>query len=119
MTELMLRDMAVAGLLLLGTALMAIAALGVIRMPDLYLRTSVSSKGVTLGVAALLLAAAVTFGDLAVSGRALAVIFFMLVTAPVAAHLLARAAYRNDVAFWSETRLDANVESAQLRRNLE
>ena len=117
MIELTVREFAIVGFMAIGVTLMLIAALGTVRMPDLYLRTSVSSKGATLGVAALLLAAALSFADIAVAGRALAIIVFMFLTAPVAAHLLGRAAYRSDVGFWSETQLDRAVESLELQRH--
>ena len=80
-----LMEYLIVALLLLGVALMWIAAIGMLRMPDLYLRISVSSKGATLGVASLMLAGALYFGELGASSRALAVIVFMMVTAPVAA----------------------------------
>lgn len=94
-----LMEYLIVALLLLGVALMWIAAIGMLRMPDLYLRTSVSSKGATLGVASLMLAGALYFGELGASSRALAVIVFMMVTAPVAAHMIGRAAYRSQVPF--------------------
>ena len=99
----------VLALLILGVVLMLIAAIGLLRMPDLYLRTSVTSKGATLGVAALLLAVALHFSELGTSSRALAVIVFMMVTAPVAAHMLGRAAYRSRVPFAQTTLQDADT----------
>jgi len=102
-------DYGVLALLILGVVLMWIAAIGLLRMPDLYLRTSVSSKGATLGIAALLLAVALHFGELGTSSRALAVIIFVMVTAPVAAHMLGRAAYRSRVPFAQTTLQDADT----------
>jgi multicomponent Na+:H+ antiporter subunit G len=102
-------DYGVLALLLLGVVLMWIAAIGLLRMPDLYLRTSVTSKGATLGIAALLLAVALHFGELGTSSRALAVIIFMMVSAPVAAHMLGRAAYRSRVPFAHTTLQDADT----------
>ena len=101
-----LMEYLIVALLLLGVALMWIAAIGMLRMPDLYLRTSVSSKGATLGVASLMLAGALYFGELGASSRALAVIVFMMVTAPVAAHMIGRAAYRSQVPFAGGTAED-------------
>ncbi len=91
----------------LGVVLMLIAAVGLVRMPDLYLRISASSKGATLGVICLMLATALYFDDLGVTSRALAVICFMLLTAPVAAHMLGRAGYKGGAPFWSQTTIDA------------
>ncbi|MEM7134519.1 MAG: monovalent cation/H(+) antiporter subunit G [Chloroflexota bacterium] len=96
-------------LIFIGMVLMLIAAIGIVRMPDLYLRNSVSSKGATLGVTALMLATVLYFDELGTSSRAFAVILFMLLTAPIAAHMLGRAAYRSHVPFWSKTYIDKEI----------
>ena len=82
------------GMLLLGAALMVVAVIGVLRMPDLFMRMQAASKASALGMGLVLLSVAVHFGDLGVSGRAAAGVVFLFVTIPVAAHLIARAAYR-------------------------
>jgi multicomponent Na+:H+ antiporter subunit G len=51
-----------------------------------------------------LLAAAVYFDDFGIGLRAIAVILFLLLTAPVAAHKIGRAAYFNGVPLWAGTR---------------
>jgi multicomponent Na+:H+ antiporter subunit G len=83
-----------AALLVLGAAFMALGAFGLVRLPDVYLRMSASSKAATLGVSLVLAGAAVHFGTAAVAGRALVVAAFLFLTAPVAAHAIGRAAYR-------------------------
>jgi multicomponent Na+:H+ antiporter subunit G len=93
-------------LLLIGASFMLIAAIGVVRMPDLFTRMYSSSKSTTLGVGCLMLGAAVHFADLAVTMRALAVVLFLFVTAPVAAHMIARAAYFSGVSLWEGTLSD-------------
>lgn len=92
--------------LLFGTILMLISALGVVRMPDLYLRMSSSTKASTIGVGTVLLATAVYFNNLGIASRAIAVIFFLLLTAPIAAHMMGRAAYFTGVPLWDGTRYD-------------
>jgi multicomponent Na+:H+ antiporter subunit G len=84
----------VAGLLTLcGAGFALIAALGVLRLPDLYMRMHAASKAGTLGSGLLLVALAVDAGELDVTTRAVAGVVFLLLTAPISAHLLARAAY--------------------------
>ncbi|MCE7979843.1 MAG: Na+/H+ antiporter subunit G [Caldilinea sp. CFX5] len=90
-------------LLTFGALLMLIAAIGVVRMPDLLLRSSAASKATTLGAAALLLATAFAFGDMGISSRMVAVIAFLFLTTPVATHMLARAATRCGVVLWPAT----------------
>jgi multicomponent Na+:H+ antiporter subunit G len=94
-------------LLLAGTTFIVLSAIGVIRMPDLYLRMSSSTKSSTLGVGLVMLAATVYFShELGTATRAVAIIFFLVLTAPVAAHMIGRAAYYNGVPLWRQTRFD-------------
>ncbi|ARM87572.1 Na+/H+ antiporter subunit G [Rhizobium sp. CIAT894] len=85
---------AVAALLLISGALFALsAAIGLLRLPDLYTRMHAASKVGTVGSGLLLLAAGLYSQDLAILARAIAGFVFLLLTAPVSAHLLARAAH--------------------------
>lgn len=93
-------------LLLIGTFFMVVAGLGVVRMPDLLLRTSTTSKTSTLGAGSILLAVAVYFWDFGTLSRALATIIFLFLTAPIAAHMICRAAYFVGVPLWERTQRD-------------
>ncbi|MBN1994299.1 MAG: monovalent cation/H(+) antiporter subunit G [Anaerolineae bacterium] len=90
-------------LLLIGALFMLIAGIGIVRMPDLYLRMSTTTKAATLGAGFILLGAAIYFNELGISSRAIATIIFLLITAPVAAHMLGRAAFFNGVPLWRGT----------------
>jgi len=92
--------------LVIGSFFMLIAGIGVVRLPDLYLRMSATTKAATFGVGFTVLAAATFFGDLGVSTRAVATVLFLFLTAPVAAHVLGRAAYLNEVPLWEGTITD-------------
>jgi multicomponent Na+:H+ antiporter subunit G len=84
----------VAGILIIiGSAFCLLAAIGVLRFPDLYTRMHAATKAGTVGAGFVLLAIAVASLDASVALRALAGLGFLILTAPVAAHLLARAAY--------------------------
>jgi multicomponent Na+:H+ antiporter subunit G len=98
--------LAVALLLVLGALFMLLAALGLVRLPDLYLRMSATSKAATLGAALVLLGVALHFGSAAVVGRALVIVAFLFLTAPVAAHAIGRAGYRRGSPPWSGTLVD-------------
>lgn len=87
----------------LGALFILLAGVGVVRMPDLYLRISVTTKAATLGIGLLLACAAMYFNDAGVTSRAIAIIFFMLLTAPVGAHLIGRASYFMGVAMWKKS----------------
>jgi multicomponent Na+:H+ antiporter subunit G len=93
-------------LILLGASLLLLATVGVVRMPDLFTRMQTASKASTLGVACMLLAAAVHFSNVSVTSRALAAVAFFFLTAPVTAHLIARAAYSVGTPLWEDTVID-------------
>lgn len=93
-------------LFLVGVAFMLVAAAGVVRMPDFLMRLHCSTKSATLGVGCILLGTALHFGEAAVWARALAVLVFVFATAPVAAHILGRAAYFSGADLWEGTLSD-------------
>lgn len=92
---------------LVGGGLFAfVAGLGLARMPDVFIRMHAATKAGTLGVGLIMAAVAVNFADLGMTIRAFAGIAFLIITAPVAAHLIGRAAYREGVPLWRETAVD-------------
>jgi multicomponent Na+:H+ antiporter subunit G len=106
-----------AGLLLLAGALFAVvAAIGLVRLPDLFTRMHAASKAGPVGAGLMLLALALHARDLGIASRALAGIVFLLLTTPISAHLLARAAYFSGVRPGSLTQVDelrASVNSGR------
>ena len=103
-----------AGLLLgIGSLFILIASLGVLRMPDLLTRMHSSTEVGTVGIGCLFLAVACYFGELGVTTRALAAILFIFLTAPVGAHVIARAAYFLGTQFWEGTFVDELRETHQ------
>lgn len=99
-------DFFIAFLSTVGATFILLAAIGMLRMPDFYLRVSVTTKGGSLGVGLLLIASALYFWDFGITTRALAILFFLLITAPVSAHLLGRVAYISHVKLWKHTGRD-------------
>jgi multicomponent Na+:H+ antiporter subunit G len=100
------RELGASLLLILGSLLLLVAAIGVLRMPDIFLRMSAVSKASSLGGGLMLLAAALSHPDATVAVRAVAAILFLFLTAPVASHLIGRAAYRLGVPRWRGTAVD-------------
>ena len=94
------------GLAALGAAFILLAAIGILRMPDLYLRISVTTKAATLGTGLILTAVALYFGEAGISTRIVAIILFTLLTAPVAAHLIGKASYFTGVPIWDKSVVD-------------
>ena len=90
----------------IGALAILFASIGILRMPDFYLRLSVTVKASTLGVGLLLVCAAFTFSDVSVTTKAMAIIFFLILTAPVAAHMIGKTAYHTGVEIWKDTIVD-------------
>ena len=101
-----MREIATAALLLTGALFMLVGAIGILRMPDLLSRMQATTKSMTLGAVTLLFAVVVHFDQIGVSIRALLVIAFYFLTAPIAAHMIGRAAYFTGVPLWSGTLMD-------------
>jgi multicomponent Na+:H+ antiporter subunit G len=80
-------------LILLGLCALTVGVYGVIRMPGTFLKVHASSKAVFLGLIPLLAAAAVT-GDLAMIYRAVLIATLLLLTTPISAHAITKAAYQ-------------------------
>lgn len=93
-------------LLLIGCGFLLLGAVGIVRMPDLYIRMSTASKAVTLGAGCLAIGLAVDMNDSGVTTRVILLIVLFLMKAPVAAHMLGRAAYMTGVPLWEATEVD-------------
>lgn len=79
-----------------------VAAVGVIRLPDLYTRAHAASKSDTLGAVLSLAAVALVFGADIATVKAVFLLIFMFVTNPTAAHAIARAAYDQGIEPWQK-----------------
>jgi multicomponent Na+:H+ antiporter subunit G len=99
-------DLLSAGLMLLGATLMLLASIGVLRMPDVFTRMQASTKAASLGSGTALLAVAFHFAELSVVVRAVLAIAFIFLTAPISAHMIARAAYFMGVPIWDRSVVD-------------
>jgi len=83
-------------LILIGSLFSLIAAIGVIRLPDVLTRMHASTKAGTLGATLILIAAAIMFGDTSSTAKVIVAILFLLLTAPIAAHMIGRASLGRD-----------------------
>lgn len=93
-------------LLLVGASFCLLASIGLLRMPDVYTRMQAATKAGTLGVACIILGVAAHFGSLGTAAESLLIVAFLFLTAPVASHLIARAAYFVDVPKWKGMEFD-------------
>jgi len=87
-----------------GTFFMTTATIGLTRMPDFYTRMHAMTKGVTLGMMGLLLAAACELQTVEASVKVILAIMFHFLSTPVGAHMISRAAYYHlKTGFWENT----------------
>ncbi len=89
-----LLDLVLSLLVLAGAGFTLIGSLGLVRLPDFYMRLHTPTKATTLGVGSLLIASALYFSTRGegISLHEVLVTVFLFITAPVSAHLLAKAA---------------------------
>lgn len=84
----------IAALLLLGAIVATLGSLGLARMPDFYMRLHGPTKASTMGVGCTMLGSLLyfSFSGEGFSVQELLITLFLFVTAPVSAHMMARAA---------------------------
>jgi multicomponent Na+:H+ antiporter subunit G len=109
-------DWLTAILLGVGSFFGLVAAIGIVRMPDLLTRMQAATKAATMSTSCIILANAVHFGDLGVTTRSVLVIAFLFLTVPIAAHMLGRTAYLIGVPLWEGTVIDEWRASGELNK---
>lgn len=95
-----------AALLLIGALLSFLAAFGVHRFPDTLLRMQASSKASTLGLACLIAGTALQFRELSMIVRLCALAAFIMLTAPISAHIVARVTLHRRIPLWDRNVLN-------------
>jgi multicomponent Na+:H+ antiporter subunit G len=86
-------ELLASALVLAGTALAILGAIGLHRFPDVFARMHAATKPVTLGLACVLVGAALVKGDVPSTVKLLLAAAMQFITAPIAAHMVGRAAY--------------------------
>lgn len=99
-------------LLLTGSLFTLIGAIGLVRLPDFFMRLHGPTKSTTLGVGGVVLASVVYFTSLRelTSLHEILIPAFLFLTAPISAHMLAKAGIQQRVSVWAATRGKAAVE---------
>jgi len=99
--------------ILVGLAFNIFGCIGLIRLPDVYNRLQATTKCVTLGTCSILLGTVVIKGFTSTGIKTLLCIIFLILTSPVAAHALARGAYKSGVKLWEKSVCDKYKDSSQ------
>ncbi|HKK36070.1 MAG TPA: monovalent cation/H(+) antiporter subunit G [Paracoccaceae bacterium] len=105
-------ELAAAAMVAVGALFCLVAAIGVLRFGDVFMRMHATTKAGTLGAGLVMGALALASEDAGSAAKAGGAVIFLLLTAPVAAHMIARAAYRSGARLsprtWIDERSDAD-----------
>lgn len=96
--------------IIIGLGFDFFGCLGLIRLPDVYNRLQAATKCVTLGTCSILLGLFLFKGFTAMGIKAILCIIFIILTAPVSAHALARGAHKSGVKLWEKSVCDKYAE---------
>jgi len=90
-----------------------LGCLGLVRLPDVYNRLQAATKCVTMGTCSILFGTFLIMGFTASGMKALLCIVFLILTSPVAAHAIARAAHRSGVKLWEKSVCDKYADDKE------
>ena len=100
-------------LISIGLTFNVIGCLGLVRLPDVYNRLQAATKCVTLGTSSILLGVFAIAGLNSTGFKTLLCVLFLVLTAPVAAHAVARGAHRAGVKLYDKSVCDRYAEDKE------
>ncbi len=86
----MIREIIISVFLISGSLFIFIAGIGILRMPDIYMRMHALTKATSLGIMLLLIGGSIYYPVPGVVLKSLAIIVFYYLTIPVSAQLLGK-----------------------------
>lgn len=96
--------------IVVGLAFDFFGCLGLVRLPDVYNRLQAATKCVTLGTCSIMFGTFLMLGFTAAGIKALLCMLFLILTAPVSAHALARSAHISGIKLCKESVVDRYEE---------
>ena len=98
----------IAATMIVGTFLVLIASIGLVRFPDVFCRMHAAGKAGTMGISLIIISSVICFAgvDNSILVRGLLAIFFQFLTTPTATHLLARSSYVRNYSLTDRTVVD-------------
>ncbi|MFC0118533.1 Na+/H+ antiporter subunit G [Pseudoalteromonas xiamenensis] len=99
-------------LLLIGGGFVLIGSIGLVKMPDFFMRLHGPTKATTLGMACLLTAAIVFFSQTVdgISAKEILISIFLLLTAPISGYMLIKSAIHHRLPASKNTKGEENIE---------
>jgi len=99
--------------IIVGLAFDLFGCLGLVRLPDVYNRLQAATKCVTMGTCSILFGSFLIVGFTAAGMKALLCMVFLMLTAPVAAHAIARGAHRSGIPLCPGSAVDRYAEDQE------
>ncbi|KKO46255.1 cation:proton antiporter [Arsukibacterium ikkense] len=114
-------EWAVAFFLLLGGSFVLIGSIGLVRMPDFFMRLHGPTKATTLGMGGILLGSIFYFSlsPDSISVHELLITLFLLITAPVSAHMLIKTALHHRLQAIERTQGEQELKRGQAHASKE
>lgn len=106
--------------LISGSAICLLASVGMLRLPDFFMRMHAATKAGVVGSGLVLIGVAFAYPSPGMAIKVAIAVAFLLLTTPVAGHLLARAGYVAGVPMWHGTvqdRLDGELPRGDFDRH--
>jgi len=103
--------------LIAGSIFMFLSALGILRFPDVFTRMHAATKASSFGCGLMLIAVMLHIGGAGIIIGAFLTIIFIFMTAPVASHMIGRAAYFRGVRLWEKTVVDELKDRYDLEKH--
>jgi multicomponent Na+:H+ antiporter subunit G len=102
----------VLGMIFIGIGLFFdfIGCIGLVRLPDVYNRLQAATKCVTFGTCSIMFGTFLIQGITSSGIKALLCAVFLILTAPVSAHALARSAHMSGIKLWERSVCDKYEE---------
>ncbi|MCL7413222.1 MAG: monovalent cation/H(+) antiporter subunit G [ANME-2 cluster archaeon] len=95
--------------LVIGLIFVFLGMLGLLRLPDVYNRLHATTKVATLGAFGVMASIVLNVGFTPIGIKAITVGLFLLLTAPIASHMIGRAARRHGVELCAESVIDEYI----------
>lgn len=94
--------------LISGAFFMLVASIGIVRFPDIYTRMHALAKAATMGIALLTIAVAIYYDNVTITSLVIGINIFLLLTAPIATHILGKVVVEQGYAMWQREESDKN-----------
>ncbi|MEK6476765.1 monovalent cation/H(+) antiporter subunit G [Catalinimonas sp. 4WD22] len=99
--------------ILSGVLFMMIASIGILRFPDFYIRMSVVTKASTVGLGLLLTGVGIYFNTIETIIKTISISIFIVLSSPISAHVIAKAASLIRVPFWNQTNMEDYLKAKE------